>query len=103
MELSSENFRRGARLGVPDRPDGRAVVFRTAAVPAGNIQVMGFKAGLLEQQQGAGHQKLDIIRMRCDSDGSFTAHLVTWFNLTGLPVAAARSAAKITSCVSESV
>src|SRR5882724_9447195 len=97
MKLGPENLSCSTRFGVPNRADGGAVVFGAAAVAARNIQVMRFKTGFLEQQQRPRHQKFDIIRMRGDGNSDFTIHRTTLLNLTGLPLAAARSAPKITS------
>ena len=44
--------------------------FDGAAVPAREGHVVNFHAGLFEEEKGAGHVELDVVRMRGDGDGA---------------------------------
>jgi len=71
MKLRAEDLGGGAGFGAADGPEGSSGVLGAAAASAGEVEVVGFVAGLLEQQQRAGHVKLDVVRMRGDGEGDF--------------------------------
>jgi hypothetical protein len=69
MEMRAENFRRALRLREPQPPRRGRVVPRAAAVAGGEVEVVDFPAALFQQQEGARHHELDVIRVRGDGDG----------------------------------
>jgi len=71
VEVRAESLRRRFGLGQPHAPGFGRAEFDAAAVAGGEVEVVGFPAALLEQEQGAGGDELDVVRMREDGEGGF--------------------------------
>src|SRR5262245_8172648 len=118
MKMRAEDFGGGAAFGRTNSARCLRTVAHSAAASAGHVEVMNFPAALTQLQQGARHVKFDVVRVRADGDGGLGFHRIgveliflsanqpfacvtdqrSSDIFTGRPMAAERSAAKMTSC-----